>query len=226
MAEYSPQQLQMLKAQGINPQAPSARSVAGPQTMQSQGLNLQGQLTHPDRPYTFSKPSVDNPAAVQAAQAGSAPGAAGAQAQGPYQAMNPLAVNLFYSQAIAPMMQSLAQQLQGSNADFSKQMQNNPLAKFVPPQLQAIFNQQNARQGAEQNQLVTSMMNSAMNAPALDALMQQVNAGRQAAVQDYEKQLYLESQGGAGNPFATSGPGGQPLSAQQIVDQATQKMNG
>jgi hypothetical protein len=182
---------------------------------------LQKKLAEQQQAKTTAAPTQATPTSATTPAAANPSVAAGAQP------INPLAANLYYSTSVAPMMSNLANQLMNSNQQFAQMAQNNPMAKYMPPQFQALFNQQIPRMGAQQNDLVASMINSAQNAPKLDELMKEVNAAHQSAVQDYEKQLYLESAGlaGAGNPFGTTTtPGGQPQTAQQIVDAATQKM--
>lgn len=131
--------------------------------------------------------------------------------------MNPLALNLMYNQAIAPMMQNLSQQLMGANAGFAQQASDNPMAKYMPPQFQAFFKNQNANMAQQQNDITGSLISAAMNAPAVDALMSQVTTGRQEALSDYEKYLYNQAQGlNTANQFNTSG--NNTNSAQQIVN--------
>jgi len=119
--------------------------------------------------------------------------------------MNPLALNLLYSQSIAPMMNQVQQNLQGANAMFAAQAQNNPMAKYMPPQFQALFNSETANQAQQNNNLNASMVQAAMNAPAVDAFMNQLNTGRAAAVSALEKQMYNELSGNTGNLGPSSG---------------------
>lgn len=143
--------------------------------------------------------------------------------------VNPLAQNLYYAQNVQPMMQAIQAQMGADNAAFAQQAANDPMAKYMPPQFAALFSNERNRMGQQQNALNASMMNAVANAPAYDALMNQINAQRQKTAQLYEQALYSNaSSGGAVNPFATAVPGGagttpSPVSPQQAVLNATPK---
>jgi hypothetical protein len=147
----------------------------------------------------------------------------------PYDTINPLAMNIMYTQAIAPMMQNLASQLMGQNAQFAQQASNNPMAKYMPPQFQAFFQNQNANMAQQNNDMTASLMSAAMNAPAVDQFMNQINAGRVAAQQDYEKQQYIAAQQLGANPFGTPNTSGsstnQSNTQQQIAAAIQQAAN-
>jgi hypothetical protein len=99
-------------------------------------------------------------------------------------AYSPLAMNLFFSQAVAPMMRDLMKQNSDTNAAFAAMSNASPTAKYIPPQFQEFFKQHDAHlaQGAQmfQNQLY-----SVPAAAAVDQLMSQVNQAREQAVQAY-----------------------------------------
>lgn len=143
---------------------------------------------------------------------------------------NPLALNLMYSQAIAPMMQKLGGQLLQSNTDLEKAFapSTNPLASHVPAAIQDIFNQQNMRASEGNNNLVASLMQAAPAAAGVDAITKQDTATRTLAQQLLQKMMYLENNSGSlgGNPLATPATGttGTQTGA-QMVDAFTKSLN-
>jgi hypothetical protein len=131
----------------------------------------------------------------------------GATTPGGLQSYNPLAVNLYYSTTVAPLIAQLQKQLMGQNTSLGQLAAANPFAQYIPQNMQQGFNTQAQHILGGQNDLITAMANSVANAPAVDQTLSQQNAIQNAVAQDYALQRYNEALGGAAgtaNPFTSS----------------------
>lgn len=170
-----------------------------------------------------------NKSMPEAAHSGAALGAAQAQADqaaanptspattpSPTQ-LDPLAVQLFYTQAIAPMLQHLASGLQDQNKQFTDMAAKNMEHFQMPEAYKAIFGQALPRMASDQNDVITALTGAAASGPALDELMSNVTAARAASLKDYYETL---NQGAATSAFS-SALGGLPGSTGTGTTQST-----
>lgn len=102
--------------------------------------------------------------------------------------IDPLAVQLFFTQAIAPMLQGLQGKLGAQNKQFTDMAQANLEHWNLPESYRAIFGQSIPRQAAAQNDVIAALSGAAAAGPALDQLMSLVGQARSASYQDMQAQ--------------------------------------
>lgn len=105
------------------------------------------------------------------------------------QQWNPLAVNMFYATAIAPMLQQLAGQFNTQNQNLLKLAQNTPGQQYIPQQYQALANQMVDTAGIDANNVSKALLGAAAAGPAIDTLSNQLSTLSQRALQAYTEAL-------------------------------------
>lgn len=96
---------------------------------------------------------------------------------------DPLAIQLFFTQAIAPMLQQLQSRLGQQNADFTNMAQANLEHWNLPESYRALYGQSIPRAAAAQNDVIAALSGAAAAGPALDQLMSLVGQARSAQYQ-------------------------------------------
>lgn len=105
------------------------------------------------------------------------------------QAWNPLAVNMFYSTAIAPIVQALASQFQGMDQDLYKQAQNAPGQQYLTPSQQGMSQLMLPHMAMENNNISQAMLGASLTAPVIDSIQNQMSTLSQRALQAYTEAL-------------------------------------
>lgn len=116
----------------------------------------------------------------------------------PQPMVSPLATQLFFSHAIAPMLQGLAQNLGQENAGLADAARQAQSHFQMPESYKAIFGQAVPRMQAGQNDIITSLLGAAASGPALDQLMQNITAARTAQTKAYYELLNQQALGALG----------------------------
>lgn len=179
-----------------------------------------GRTTPPAPP---SQPAA--PAAPAAGTTDSATAAANARAAA--QQWNPLAVNMFYATAIAPMLQQLAGKFQTTDQNLLNMAQNTPGQQYIPKQYQALSNQILGQMGLDANNVSQALLGAAVTAPVIDSLQQQMSTLSQRALQSYTEALRQGQTGTLDQIFGGTTPTGQTgtvnvADVQSLVNSLTQ----
>lgn len=111
---------------------------------------------------------------------------------------DPLAVQLFFTQAIAPILKGLGERLGTQNLDFAKMAQANLEHFQMPEAYKAIFGQSIPRQAAAQNDVLAALSGAAAAGPALDQLMNAIGQARSASYSNAQAIAQQNALGGAG----------------------------
>lgn len=143
------------------------------------------------------------------------------------QQWNPLAVNMFYSTAIAPMLQSLGQQFQGQNQQFMNMAQNAPGQQYLSPSEKAMSQQLMASAAQGNNNVAQAALQAALTGPVIDQLSNQMSTLSQRALQSYTEALRQGASTDLSSIFAPSAAGTNTSNAAanaltQLVSGATQ----
>lgn len=127
--------------------------------------------------------------------------------------INPLATNLFFAQAIQPLLTNLANQLQGWDQQAYGMMQNTAGQQFIPQQYQAILNTRGPQMLQDANNVTAGLMGAAEAGPSIDALntamgnIQQQNVRNYSLMEALRSLGLVQASGGLGTPTGTSGTG-------------------
>lgn len=136
---------------------------------------------------------------AQATQEAAAAQAAANAAQGPWHTLaDPLATQLYFAHVISPMLNQLTSQFKDTNSALMGQAQNYLATAHLPQQFRDIFSVMLPQQAAAQRNTEAAMAGASVAGPALDTLLNQLNATRQATTQDYMEQLKVQALGGTG----------------------------
>lgn len=122
--------------------------------------------------------------------------------------VNPLAYQLFFQTTIAPLMQGLQKTLIDQNNGLESQFANRMQNLHMPQSYKDFYATVAPQQAADQNNVLTAMMNAAATGPAIDQLMAQVNSARSEATRAYIENQLAKAAGGTG-----VGQGGIPAPA-------------
>lgn len=87
---------------------------------------------------------------------------------------NPLAVNMFYNQAVAPMLNNLNSQFQDWNQQYLSMAQNVPGQQYLTPSERAMTQLMPAHMALENNLVAQAGEQAAQVAPTIDAMQGQM----------------------------------------------------
>lgn len=138
--------------------------------------------------------------ATPAAAAGTTPGVSD---------WNPLAVNMFTQQTLAPMLQGLVGQFQGWDQQLAQQAANVPGQQYLSPAQRAMGQGLQADLSKSSEDVTKAMMGAALTAPYIDSLQQQMSTLSQEALKTYTELLRQGASTTASDIFGgLTGPGG------------------
>jgi hypothetical protein len=139
------------------------------------------------------------------AQPGQNPGTPGTFAP----AFNPLAVQLFYQQAIAPMLGQASNRLAAQNADFTKLAQQAMSNPNLPPAYKAIYQNSVPAMSAAQNNTMASLTGAMLNAPVIEGMMGSLNKNQDLMTRLYNEELVNRMLGTGDSSTLDFGIGGE-----------------
>jgi hypothetical protein len=115
-------------------------------------------------------------------------------------AIDPLAVQMFFQNTIAPYLNQVA----GSEAATSKQLANEPTVQGLPASYAAVVKQGEQTQSQDMDALQQATLAAGATQPQVTLLNQMLGLAQKASLQDYYRQLE-SGIGGTATPAPTGG---------------------
>lgn len=129
-----------------------------------------------------------------------APGSSSGTASNSASVIDPLAVQMFFQQTIAPYLNQVA----GSEKATADELRSQPMVSGLPPAYAATVKQGEQTQAADMDMLQQATLAAGATQPQVALLNQMLGLAQKASLQDYYRQL-AAGIGGAGAAAPPSG---------------------